>query len=256
MPDYSKTIIYKLVCNDVNVTNCYVGHTTNFISRKNGHKTTCNNPNSPDYNIKVYKSIRDNGGWDNWKMVMIEPYPCENVLEAEKKEREWFEKLEADLNSKFPTRTLKEYNEMNKEKLAEQRKEYYETHKEQFAEKSKKYREEHREQCIERGKKYYETHKEQHSENTKKYYEEHKDEIKDYLKKYYEENKEHIFENVKKNYIKNKERILDKMKQKVSCPHCEKLVSQGNMKRHIKEIHEKILLQSPERQSQRQRKIF
>jgi len=28
--DYSKTIIYKLVCNDPNVMEMYVGHTTDF----------------------------------------------------------------------------------------------------------------------------------------------------------------------------------------------------------------------------------
>jgi len=28
--DYSSTIIYKLVCNDLNITDNYVGHTTNF----------------------------------------------------------------------------------------------------------------------------------------------------------------------------------------------------------------------------------
>ena len=31
--DYSKNIIYKMVCNDLNVKDVYVGHTTNFINR-------------------------------------------------------------------------------------------------------------------------------------------------------------------------------------------------------------------------------
>jgi len=37
--DYSKTIIYKIVCNDLNVNECYIGHTTNFIKRKGQHKS-------------------------------------------------------------------------------------------------------------------------------------------------------------------------------------------------------------------------
>ena len=43
--DYSKTIIYKIVCNDLNITDVYVGHTTNFIKRKARHKYDCNNIN-------------------------------------------------------------------------------------------------------------------------------------------------------------------------------------------------------------------
>jgi hypothetical protein len=40
--DYSKTIIYRIVCKDVNVTECYIGQTTNFIKRKSQHKENCN----------------------------------------------------------------------------------------------------------------------------------------------------------------------------------------------------------------------
>jgi predicted GIY-YIG superfamily endonuclease len=40
--DYSKTIIYKIQHED-NEELVYVGHTTNFIKRKNGHKSRCNN---------------------------------------------------------------------------------------------------------------------------------------------------------------------------------------------------------------------
>ncbi len=36
--DYSTTIIYKITCNDSNVTDKYVGHTTNFVQRKHAHK--------------------------------------------------------------------------------------------------------------------------------------------------------------------------------------------------------------------------
>jgi len=33
--DYSKTIIYKFVCKDLDVTEIYVGHSTNWKQRKN-----------------------------------------------------------------------------------------------------------------------------------------------------------------------------------------------------------------------------
>ena len=63
--DYSKTIIYKLVCNDVDVTELYVGSTTNFRNRKNEHNNKCHNTNSVKYNYKIYQFIRANGGFLN-----------------------------------------------------------------------------------------------------------------------------------------------------------------------------------------------
>ena len=42
--NYDNVYFYKLVCKDLNVTECYVGHTTNFTKRKNAHKLACNNP--------------------------------------------------------------------------------------------------------------------------------------------------------------------------------------------------------------------
>ena len=40
---YNNAIINKLVCNDVNITDCYVGHTTVFSHRKQKHKSGCYN---------------------------------------------------------------------------------------------------------------------------------------------------------------------------------------------------------------------
>ncbi len=56
--DYSNTIIYKIVCNDINIKDTYVGHTTNFVQRKYAHKQGVNNSKSYNYNSKLYKFIR------------------------------------------------------------------------------------------------------------------------------------------------------------------------------------------------------
>ena len=66
--DYSNTIIYKITCKNPQVTDVYVGHTTNFVQRKHLHKICCINNTSPIYNCKLYEVIRKNGGWSNWKM--------------------------------------------------------------------------------------------------------------------------------------------------------------------------------------------
>jgi len=105
--DYSNTIIYKITCNDPEVKEVYVGHTTNFVQRKLCHKQSCNNPKSPSHDCKVYKVIRDNGGWDNWNMSIIDFYNCSDQYEARKKEQEYFISLNATLNSIEPVPTSK-----------------------------------------------------------------------------------------------------------------------------------------------------
>ena len=62
--DYSKGLVYKLVCNDLNVKDCYVGSTTNFSKRKNVHKSDCNNIRSSRYNYRLYQVMRENNGWE------------------------------------------------------------------------------------------------------------------------------------------------------------------------------------------------
>ncbi len=97
--DYSKTIIYKIIKNDdFNNENIYVGSTTDFIRRKYRHKWNCNNENSKIHNLKVYKTIRENGGWSEWSMIEIEKYPCNDKREAETRERYWYEFYNAKLN--------------------------------------------------------------------------------------------------------------------------------------------------------------
>jgi hypothetical protein len=94
--DYSNTIIYKIFCKDESITDLYVGHTTNFIQRKYAHKISCNNLNKT---LKIYNTIRSNGGWDNWDMIEIAKYNCKDSTEARIKEQEHYTLLKASLNS-------------------------------------------------------------------------------------------------------------------------------------------------------------
>ena len=101
--DYSNTIIYKITCKNHQVTDVYVGHTTNFVQRKHLHKICCINNTSPIYNCKLYEVIRKNGGWSNWKMEIITVVNCSNHDEAIQKEEEYFNILNATLNINKPT---------------------------------------------------------------------------------------------------------------------------------------------------------
>jgi hypothetical protein len=101
-----KTLIYKIVCNDLNVLDSYVASTLNYKSRKNSHKSNCYNNFSPQYNNKLYTFIRENGGWDNFTMVLIEEYLYNgSKLVAKARERYWFEQLNTGLNTNSPQRS-------------------------------------------------------------------------------------------------------------------------------------------------------
>jgi len=95
--DYKNTIIYKIVCKDMNVTDFYVGHTTDFHRRKQNHKSDCNSDNSKQSNLKIYDIIRKNGGWENWDMIEIEKFPCNDSNEATTRERFYYDKFKTNI---------------------------------------------------------------------------------------------------------------------------------------------------------------
>ena len=139
--DYSKTIIYKFVCKNIDVKDLYVGHTTNWRQRKNCHKSSCINSNSKKYNLKVYQTIRENGGWDNWDMIEIEKYPCNDEREASSRERQWYEQLHAELNMIVPNRTFEQWRQDNKEIIKQKKKEWNKNNKQYYIDYRKKTKE-------------------------------------------------------------------------------------------------------------------
>jgi hypothetical protein len=111
--DYSNTLFYKISCRDTNIADVYIGHTTNFVQRKSGHKQSCNNPKSANHNFKLYSVIREHGGWDNWKMDIIAYHQCNDHYEARKIEQEYFISHNATLNSIEPMPKPKCANNLN-----------------------------------------------------------------------------------------------------------------------------------------------
>ena len=105
--DYSNTIFYKIYCKDETNKDLYVGHTTNFVQRKHAHKASCGNSKSANYSQKVYKTIREYGGWNNWIMEIIAFHNCKDGYDARKIEQEYYEKLGATLNSIQPIPPMK-----------------------------------------------------------------------------------------------------------------------------------------------------
>ena len=115
--NYQNTIIYKIICNDENICDCYVGHTTNFIERRHRHKIE-----SIKNKYKLYEFIRNNGGWENFTMLEIEFYPCENKTEARIRERYWYETLNSKLNTNKPISTKQERDKCYADTHKEERK--------------------------------------------------------------------------------------------------------------------------------------
>ena len=113
--NYENSIMYRIVCKDPEITDCYVGSTCNFIKRRNTHKTNCNRTNSKEYNYNVYKFIRANGGWNNFDLIEIEKYEAIDKQDKLKRERYWLEFYNAKLNSNIPSRTKREYKLVNQE---------------------------------------------------------------------------------------------------------------------------------------------
>ena len=70
--NYQKACVYRLIYNDITY---YVGSTTNMRQRKSQHRRGCYNEKNKDYNYQLYKFIRENEGFNNWKMIMVHAYP-------------------------------------------------------------------------------------------------------------------------------------------------------------------------------------
>ena len=88
--------------NNTNKKNIYIGTTTNWTVRKYQHKRRCNDINDKGYNNKVYQYIRKFGGISNWRMEVIEHYPCDNEKELSKRERYYIELYNSKLNTQYP----------------------------------------------------------------------------------------------------------------------------------------------------------
>jgi len=65
---------------------------------KYDHKLRCNNANNTKYNLRVYSFIRANGGWENWRMDMIEQIEFEDRMELRKRDGEIMQNRGASLN--------------------------------------------------------------------------------------------------------------------------------------------------------------
>ena len=82
--------------------------------------------------------MRANGGWCNWKMIEIEKFQCVDGNEARKREQDFIDLQQENLNS---------YRAFNSEEdNIERSKQYRENNKEMLKEKATLYQQEHKDQ--------------------------------------------------------------------------------------------------------------
>ena len=117
MVNYQNGMIYKIAHRYSPYV--YIGSTCNFSRRKSQHKDCCNNEKSKQYNQKVYQTIRELGGWDNFVMVLVAKFPCNDKMELHAKEFEYQQLFDANLNTQNAIKDPnydKKYHEKNREK--------------------------------------------------------------------------------------------------------------------------------------------
>ena len=134
--------------------------------------------------------MRDNGGWEMFRMIEIEKYPCNDRREADKKECEVMKELRANMNTYISYVSKEE----NKRRTTEYNKLYFQIHKDIIQEVRKDYHKEYRE-----------LNKEKIKINKKKYIEKNKEVIQNYQKEYNEVNKERLKEQKKQYRDLNKD---------------------------------------------------
>ena len=129
--DYSNTVIYRLYSKNPNIKDDYIGHATNFVKRQTNHNSSCNNTSdkNKDYNRKVYKYIRENGGFDNWQFEILVYADLKDKYEAKKLEKHYIKIFKPTLNVDDVAQTPEE--------KAENRKKYNNKFREANPEKTK-----------------------------------------------------------------------------------------------------------------------
>jgi len=194
MCDYSKGLIYKWICNDCD--DIYVGSTINFTRRKQHHKESYKYESDAKHHYKIYEKMREYGGFENWRMVQIEEYPCESRRELEAREQHWITELKPTLNSKMAFRTEPWYLQ-NKCRSKEYKHQHYLDNKEKLQKKASEYYKQNADKIMQKSRDYYESNKEKVNEHKKEYQKKNKEKIQEYHKEYYQKNKKYGLAKVK-----------------------------------------------------------
>ena len=95
---YNKFCIYIIKNKNILLKEIYIGSTKNFSSRKSQHKKNTYNKRKKSYHRRLYRYIREHGGWDNFDMEILEYYPCDTIKEGQCIEFDYIDQMKPELN--------------------------------------------------------------------------------------------------------------------------------------------------------------
>ena len=187
--------MYKIIPKNKESIYCYVGHTNNFLKRKEFHIKSATDINNNKHHQLVYQTIYKNGGWDEWEMIEIEKFDCLTKLQARMREQQLIIEHNANINTlkafitederrKKKKEITTKYISENVELIKEQQKQYKQAHKDVIKEQMRVYRQEHKAEIYEQKKTYQKLHEEKFRENAKIWREANKEILKEKRKIY------------------------------------------------------------------------
>ena len=126
----------------------YIGSTSDFMKRFTDHTNDCYNENSPNYNDKKYKIIRECGGFEMFEMKIIDVVITDDKyvrLQTEQYYMDKFKSLDSmntrnairDLNKK--SQTERNYYKKNSSKINDKQRIYYNENHDKIKEKMLEY---------------------------------------------------------------------------------------------------------------------
>lgn len=131
MPDYQKAKIYKLWSPSKNLV--YYGSTTQAISQRlSGHMREYRQCKKRKGNCNSYLILE----CEDYKIELVEEYPCNNKQQLLKKEGEYI-KNNICINKRVAGRTKKEYHKDNKKIIDERNKIYDKENRENISQRKK-----------------------------------------------------------------------------------------------------------------------
>jgi len=121
MPDYQKGKIYRIISPSKNLV--YYGSTTQTLSRRLiAHIKRKNDNNERQYTSTIILDCED------YKIELVEEYPCNNKEQLDKKEGEYIKANEC-VNKRIEGRTKIEYDKEHREQKLKYLEKYRETKK-------------------------------------------------------------------------------------------------------------------------------
>ena len=150
MVNYEYGKIYKLYSKQNNIT--YIGSTAEYYLSKrlskhiSTYKQYLKNKTNYIYSFKILEC-------EDYKIELLENYPCANRTQLEKREGYYIKNNEC-VNKQIPGRTRGEYREVNKDKIKEYNTVYYKNNIDKIKEQKQEYKINNKDKINEYSKEY------------------------------------------------------------------------------------------------------